>query len=454
MTSGELGGDSGDKVYLAVPGMLHTQFRAIEKSLLQVPGVKRVRRIGLIPSERRHFELDTLLRHVTDPVLSVDREGRVVAANLAAARAFGVSIDRVPGLQLQRFLPLLQVAELLRDFAVPRFGMPVEVRGRDYRLEWVPISLPDAEEVGSLAGAVLTLQEVERRDEISRLPPPVALWDFDRRRASCLELQAAARLSSPLLITGEGGSGKSTFAAAVHYLSPLASRGEYRCLDAVGLTDSRPLWDRLPAGGTLVLEEPEKLSPGEQVALLRGLRQLPGGVRAVATSSRPERLEPGLAQFFSGLVLALPPLRSMRPAIGRFAGAALREVQRKETGGEGPPSLTLDDGAVDYLRLRDWPQNFSGLKDFLVLAAQRCRVRGDSVISAADVEENAGGATGLPMAWARGLSFREAMEKVEEGLLRELAAEQLSTREMAQRLGLSHTAIANKLRKFRISREP
>jgi len=452
VTSGELGGDSGDKVYLSAPGMLATQYQAIEKSLLRVPGVQRVRRIALIPSERRHFELDTLLRHVADPVLSVDREGRVIAANLAAARAFGVNLDRVPGLQLQRFLPLMQVAELLRDFAVPRYGLPVTVRGRAFRMEWAPISLADSpgtsggsyEAVDSLAGAVLTLQPWDSGQAVSELPPPVALWDFDRRRQVCRQLQELAALGAPLLIAGEWGSGKSTFAAALHYLSPLGATGDcYRCLPADGELQLPPL---LRGAGTLILEDLHQLSAGAQVALVRRLRDLPAQMRLVATCTDADSLALPLAQLFSSLALRLPPLRHMRLALERFVAAILREVCRE---GEVPG---LHEDVLPLLRVHDWPDNFNGLRDYMTAAARHCRARGGERIEPGDLPDLAVRAA-LPWRdWSRGLSYKEMMEQLERALLADLAAEQPSTRKLAKRLGISHTAVANKLRKYGLSK--
>ena len=449
VTSGELGGDSGDKVYLSAPSMLDTQYRAIEKSLGRVPGVRRVRRIALIPSERRHFELDTLLRHVVEPVLSVDRDGRVIAANLAAARAFGVSLDRVPGLQLQRFLPLLQVAELLRDFAVPRYGMPVTVRGRAYQLEWSPIALPESgggapgtAGVESLAGAVLTMQPWDAATALSEPPAIKALWDFDRRRDCCLQLQDMASLHSPLLIRGERGSGKSTFASALHYLSPLAAGGDcYRFPVADG-RGALALPDRWPERGTLVLDDLHRLGPGAQQQLAGRLLTLPAQLRPVATCEQRAELAPALAQYFSSLVLSLPPLRMMRAALSRFADAVLRALPHT---GELP---AIDAEAAAHLKLHDWPDNFSGFSDFLSAAADQCRRRGGSAIGLADLPALQSRSLLPWREWSRGMSYREVMERVERTLLQELLEEPMSTRALAKRLGISHTAVANKLRKY------
>ncbi|SDZ83692.1 TyrR/PhhR family helix-turn-helix DNA-binding protein [Microbulbifer marinus] len=445
VTSGELGGDSGDKVYLAAPSMLTTQYQAIERSLLKVPGVQRVRRIALIPSERRHFELDTLLRHVADPVLSVDREGRVIAANLAAARAFGVSLDKVPGLQLQRFLPLMQVAELLRDFAVPRYGLPVGVRGRAYRMEWSPIPVEDSPgAVDSLAGAVLTLQQWDADQSAVELPRLVALWDFDLRRERCLQLQELANFRSPLLIVGERGTGKSTFAGALHYLSPVAAAGD--CQRLLPRDGQMPLPSQLRGSGTLILEDLHRLSAAAQLALVRQLQDLPAQLRLVATSVSADRLEPALAQIFSTLALSLPPLRTMRPALPRFAAAMLRQHAP-----EAQP-LQLSDDVLALMKQHDWPDNFNGLGDYLGAGVRRCVARNGDTIEAGDLPDLAVRPQ-LPWRdWGRGLTYREMMEQLERALLNDLVAEQPSTRELAKRLGISHTAVANKLRKYGLAK--
>ncbi|MFA0812634.1 TyrR/PhhR family helix-turn-helix DNA-binding protein [Microbulbifer epialgicus] len=443
VTSGELGGDSGDKVYLIAPGMLAAQYQTIEKSLYRVPGVQRVRRISLLPLERRYFELDTLLRHVTDPVLSVDREGRVIAANLAAARAFGVSLDKVPGLQLQRFLPLMQVAELLRDFAVPRFGLPVVVRGKSFRVDWSPIALDSPADVDSLAGAVLRMQLRERSEFIAELPQPTALWDFDLRRESCLKLQSLAGLSSPLLITGEQGSGKSTFACAVHYLSPSAARSD--CQRIVPQEGKMEVLSHLRASGTLILEDLHHLNAEAQIALLRRLRSLPPSIRLVATCSDTKALQPALAQLFASLAIVLPPLRNMRPAIPHFAQMLLRQECANEA------ELDFAGEVERLIKHHDWPDNFNGLRDYLVAAAANCRRRSVSKIEIQDVPE-LDLQVKLPWRdWGRGLSYKEMMEQLERALLSDLIAGRPSTRQLAKELGISHTAVANKLRKYGLS---
>lgn len=442
--SGEIGGDSGDKVYLLAPGLLQAQYQSIEKSLYRVRGVRHVRRIQLIPSERRHFELDTLLRHVAYPVLSVDRTGRIVATNQAAARAFGVSQGQVAGMALQRFLPRLQLAELLRGITAPRYGFPVTVRGQEFALDWSPIALADSPgAVTSLAGAVLTLQQREGdKAQESEPPPPQVLWDLDRRRDSCLRLQQMAPLCEPLLICGERGTGKSTFLRASYYLSPLAAHAEFREYRGEEL-DKEDLMalSRLPRDSIALMDDihlaAEPLQQSLAELLLKGKLQS----RLILTSTSNSSLTPPLRQLLGAQCIELPTLRAMRPALPEFA------------------ALILDDAATGFhpnvlhaLAMRDWPTNLEGLANALQAAVAHAKGRNSLVVEVADLPATTADDT-LPWSkWGRGLTLKEQMEKVERAILAELVEGQgaggHSTRELARRLGISHTAVANKLRKY------
>ncbi len=89
-----------------MPNLLNAQLATLRPELEQVPGVFGVRRVSLMPSERRHLELDALLSSLSDPVMSIDMEGHLVAANRAAGQLLGVRVDEVPGCRWTDICPI------------------------------------------------------------------------------------------------------------------------------------------------------------------------------------------------------------------------------------------------------------------------------------------------------------------------------------------------------------
>ena len=154
---GEVGGEQGNAIYLHVPHLLNAQLVTLKPELEAVPGVFAVRRVGLMPSERRHLELDALLSSLTDPVMSIDMEGQVVAANRAAGQLLGVRIDEVPGLSLDRYLPDLDLPELVRRNNARVNGLRVTLRDTTFLADIAPLHREHLDDVASLAGAVVTL---------------------------------------------------------------------------------------------------------------------------------------------------------------------------------------------------------------------------------------------------------------------------------------------------------
>lgn len=69
---GEVGGEHGDAIYLHCPNLINLQFQALRPKFEAITGVFGVKRVGLMPSERRHMELNALLGALEFPVLSID----------------------------------------------------------------------------------------------------------------------------------------------------------------------------------------------------------------------------------------------------------------------------------------------------------------------------------------------------------------------------------------------
>lgn len=216
-------------------------------------------------------------------------------------------------------------------------------------------------------------------------------------------LRRAAETGVPVLLCGEGGTGKRLatrwlcetaggVAAQVHCDALPGTLGEaeifgYEVGAFTGANASTPGRLEESRGGTLVLHEVGQLSPGAQIRLLEGIdegtyRRLgsqesrPFDVRLVCTTStelRPlvERgdLREDLYFRLQVLRIDLPPLRQRRGDIEALARHFVKESPRAP--GETAPEISVE--ALSVLREHDWPGNVRQLRHAVEAAALMCR---------------------------------------------------------------------------------
>ncbi|MFB9147860.1 sigma-54-dependent transcriptional regulator [Halomonas alkalicola] len=488
---GEVGGEQGNAIYLHVPHLLNAQLVTLKPELEAVPGVFAVRRVGLMPSERRHLELDALLSSLTDPVMSIDMEGQVVAANRAAGQLLGVRIDEVPGLSLDRYLPDLDLPELVRRNNARVNGLRVTLRDTTFLADIAPLHREHLDDVASLAGAVVTLHRAERIGERIYQVQRQELRGFEaifqaspRLEALTREARRMAPLDAPLLIQGETGTGKELLARACHLASP-RGQAPFMALNCAGLPESmaetelfgyapgafegaRPEGKlgllELTAGGTIFLDEVGEMSPRLQAKLLRFLQD--GGFRRVGSDEETwldvrvicatqqdlprlcaeGRFRHDLFHRLNVLSLVVPPLRDCRDGIPALAEHFIDRAARQI----GCPLPALSAAALARLEAYPWPGNVRQLENVLFQAVSLCDGARIEPLHLRLPEVGEGPLlAGLELSG----SLAEIMGAVEQRVLAALYPRFPSSRQLARRLGVSHTTIANKLRRHGIGGE-
>ena len=150
---GEVGGEQGNAIYLHCPNLINLQFQSLRPKFEAIPGVFGVKRVGLMPSERRHLELNALLGALDFPVLSIDMAGSIVAANRSAAQLLGVRVDEVPGMALSRYAEDFDLPELVRANKTRINGLRVKIKGDVFLADIAPLQ-NEHDDSEALAGAV------------------------------------------------------------------------------------------------------------------------------------------------------------------------------------------------------------------------------------------------------------------------------------------------------------
>lgn len=469
LTKGEVGGDDGNAIYFYAPGMLLIQYSSVKPLIEKLPGVRRVRRISLMPSERRHTELKTLLTALDYPVLSINTRGDIVAANLSAARVLGQRVDEVPGLSLPSRVSNVDLMPMIERHNARFSALPLIIRGQTWLADIAPVYADDAmteNPEASLAGAVITLKplvplEQGGQENSEAMPQGFgALYPHGPLMQALLrQAKQLARLSVPLWIAGSEGAGKERLARACHMASQHAGQAFHKlyCDDVGDGVFSEKLMrfsaDNTSVAGTLYLTDVDRLTPAAQIQLAEfhdewrnagnRLRLMAGCLEGVETQLTPE-----LRRALSGYQLRLPSLKERQDGWDRCIIDVLDVVCRQA----GKPMPELDVSAQQALRDYHWPQNLRELERVLL---QSVLLATGKVISRKDLKlpesTSIEGRLNLSLDLAAmELSYQDYLEYLDRELLRALYPDYPSARLLGRRLGLSHTAIANRLRKYDI----
>jgi len=320
------------------------------------------------------------------------------------------------------------------------------------------------------------------------------------------QAQRLAAIEAPILILGETGTGKELFARACHRASARSDQ-PFLALNCAampeGLAESelfgyaagaftsarrggKPGILELADGGTLFLDEIGELTPYLQAKLLRvlqdgrfrrvgGTDEITVDVRVISATNRDLEAMSHDGTFREDLYfrlnvlgITLPPLRDRIEDIADLAAFFIdRTAQQTE---RSTPKLARD--GLDWLCSHDWPGNVRELENTLFRAV--ALLDGD-VLGARDLADAASGTASAPeprsqntaevaqtasdkpteqtdlIATALAQSdFNSGMDLLEREMLARLYPDYPSSRKLAERLGVSHTSIANKLRKYGI----
>jgi len=286
-----------------------------------------------------------------------------------------------------------------------------------------------------------------------------------------------APTESPVLITGESGTGKRLLARAIHRLS--ARSGPMVEADVAVLTEavlegelfghergSRTGGGRkaglieLASNGTLLIEEVGALSQKLQAKLSRalesrsfvrlgGTQKVEIGLRLITSSNHDLQEAVAAGQFREELLtrlnvvtVSLPPLRDRMSDVPVLARHFLGQL-----GGAAAPSLTAD--AIAALESYDWPGNVRELRAVMERSFLLTRGRGE--IRAQDLPLAAPGAAGGPGCSAA----RERLTLVElerQHIWDVLTATGWHQGEAARVLGISEKTLYRKIREFGFER--
>lgn len=308
--------------------------------------------------------------------------------------------------ELKSRRPALPILMLSADASVSEAVEAIRAGATDYLIK--PVA-PE-QMLQALATAVESSKQTGELQPLSeKISTPLAFEEIigaaPAFRAALAIAAKAARARVPVLIEGEAGVGKEVIADAVHAASPRAKQPylKVNCGAIVGnLLDSilfghergafTGAFDRKigllqqAEGGTIFLDEVDRIPPETQVRLLRFLktseiqplgspnsfrldvRVISATNRSLEQEVRKERFREDLYYRINVVQLTIPPLRDRTGDIPGLARHFLTRLALQP----GLRSLGITDEALHLLRSYNWPGNVRQLQSVLFRAAVMC----------------------------------------------------------------------------------
>ncbi|MGB6408682.1 MAG: sigma 54-interacting transcriptional regulator [Planococcus donghaensis] len=422
---------------------------------------------------------EEIIETYDEDIIVTTREGRIIKASPRSGEAYGVAAEELLGKSVYD----LEAAGIFSPAITPlvlKQKKKVVIRqntpsGKKALITGIPL-FNDSGEVDFVVSysydmsQLMVMKEylVNLESEMSKVKRELAhLRNQQLQVEGCVmespsssrALQTAikmAQLEVPVVIYGEPGTGKTALAKFIHSQSSRQGAAfiEVNCsavpesvfeISFTGLNGEGYM--NLAAGGTLVLNEIEQLSPASQVALLKILQQ-PHTARviAISTSSIEQAVTEGkfredLFYFLHLASIELFPLRERPDDLDQTISRVVEELNHRYA-----QQKSVSDDLYFHLLQLPWKGNFRELGNVL----ERSFIESESEFITLD---------DLPITYQpdhderigfelHGQTLPHILESVEKKVILNAQKRYRTTTEMANILGISQPSVVRKLKKY------
>jgi len=457
-----------------------------------IPGVLEICRVPLMPSEEREKKLQAILDTVSEGILAVDAEGSITSINPVAEDIFRYTAAELLGKNIAEVLSKeIPILRCLKDGKAYNH-LEISINTPRGHLNFLSTARPLKDDGENIIGAVDCIKDMSEVKQFVYSMTKPAMTTFDEILGVSLALLEALDLSkkvalgnSTVLIRGESGTGKELFARAIHMASNRRNK-PFVPVNCAALPDNlleSELFGYVEGAftgahkrgklglfefannGTIFLDEIGEMSTHLQAKLLRVLQEgqvrrigdraeNAVNVRVIAATNRnlEDMIKNGdfrndLYYRLNVVPIHIPPLRRRKEDIPILTTYLIQKFNRRL----GKNIKKISSAAMDKLHKYNWPGNVRELENILeraMVLVQDMEIKPEQII----LDRNYASETGNDETENNPLShygaLNAAVDDFEKHYIEQALIKYGSIRNTAKVLGVSHTTIMNKIKRY------
>lgn len=481
-----------EKICVKMQNMDEAKKETLKNKLCAIEEVITVNEIDLLNYEENERKLLAILDSVDEGIMVINKKFQIDIFNNYCEKVFHCSKEEVIGTDIRKLIGQDAPAVKLINSGLKYDNAEVKVKTQKGEVHYLTTGRPIVDDNNITIGAVASIKDIHKAIEIANVIAGTTEGAFKEIVGNSYKIEfvkkivkTVAKSDSTILFRGESGTGKELFAKAIQSLSS-RKNSPFVTINCAALPDNlieselfgyekgsftgainsgKEGLFKEADGGTLFLDEIGELSIVLQAKLLRVLqegviRKIGStkeeivNVRIIAATNRnlEEMIVHGkfredLYYRLNVIPIIIPPLRDRLEDILSLVTLFISKFNKKLN----KEILGAEISFINKLLTYNWPGNIRELQNVIERAMNLCDGK---YISSQNLFMDMGVANAveneIDLESHEALMLKEVVEICEKQAIVTALSKHKSLRKTAKELGVSHTTIINKIKKYKI----
>lgn len=481
-----------NRVCVKIEEMSSREKASFIEDISSIEDVLEIKEIELLNYEKEERKIFAVINSVDEGIISINKNFQIEIFNSYCEEVFHYKREEVIGEDIRKIIgESIPLIDLINDGRIYD-NVELHIENERGQAHYITTGRAIKDDNDNTIGGVASIKDIHKAIQLANVVTSThegAFADIIGNSDSIERVKklvaTVSKTDSTVLLRGESGTGKELFAKAIHNLSSRNSKS-FVAINCAALPESlieselfgyekgsftgainsgKDGLFKEADGGTLFLDEIGELSPLIQAKLLRVIQE--GVIRKIG-SNKEEKVDVRLIgatnrnleemveskEFRKDLYyrlnvmpLFMPPLKERLEDIPLLVGFFIDKLNSRMSKNISGASISF----IEKLMLYNWPGNVRELQNVVERAMNLCE---GSIISTEHLIINvANNRTDLNIIdnSIKEITIDELVKLCEVEAIVKALEKHGSIRSAAKALGVSHTTIVNKMKKYNIS---